>query len=713
MTLTKKGKRNKKKRAQPNKDFNLFHYILLIELILIFSFAGSYVILSIKKEKSARPGEPDFSAPNTPDYRYLYQNYRVLNTFLNLPIRTDPVQDTGFEIDDPFIRDILNLKSAQSFLEEKNYAAAAGILENPDAKDQQQHPYILQKRDKLYLKYLYVQKKHREFLDLWNSKQQPPGGREFKLFLIGSYIKTGNNNAAFEMFKDLFARNRLTLFNDHIPAPTQNRFLRQLDFDYWFKRFKYLAETNSYTEFVREKNYAGNSQLVNLFYAEFEYRQKRYDQCRRYLQRVNDEKLLSYKERILFKLNIRDDNTTDLDTRLDALKRDPEVYREVLADAASILLINGKLDLSLDLYSRYLEAVRDFHRLRIFIPGLDISLPLPIRDADYWKTLWLCAWISYQKKDKEKALDYFKQGMESPITPYRIANTYWFHRGENKKSTTIDMSKYPFTYYYVKVRQGNIDGSDSLKSFIRLLNHDQEPLFKETAAHLKALVHYNLPDEAVDFIRWVLEEEKKNLSNADKHTLMLIESIIYLRQRNYAMAFIRFRDNFACYRCIRLPQFLSRISLPIGYTELIDQYSAAHKVDRALVLAIIREESFFRPNAVSYADACGLMQLLLKTAREMAYRKSIKIFRQDLFDPETNIRFGIEYLRFLLDKYNDKLHLALAAYNAGDNRVDEWLQRFGSAAEDEFIEMIPFTDTRNYVKNILRNYHYYKFYYGE
>jgi soluble lytic murein transglycosylase len=194
---------------------------------------------------------------------------------------------------------------------------------------------------------------------------------------------------------------------------------------------------------------------------------------------------------------------------------------------------------------------------------------------------------------------------------------------------------------------------------------------------------------------------------------MLIESILYLRQGNYAMAFISFRDNFQCYRCVRLPRFLSQIVLPVKYTELIDQYCQEYKLDRELVFALIREESFFRPDAVSPANANGLMQLLLETARQVAYSHRMKVFRRDLFDPEINIRLGTEYLRNLLDKYNGKLPLALAAYNAGWERVDEWMNRFGTVKDDEFIEMIPFTETRNYVKNILRNYFYYRFYYGQ
>jgi soluble lytic murein transglycosylase len=244
-----------------------------------------------------------------------------------------------------------------------------------------------------------------------------------------------------------------------------------------------------------------------------------------------------------------------------------------------------------------------------------------------------------------------------------------------------------------------------------LLNQKQGPNAANIINDLRDFIYNNLMDEAIDFIHWVSSD--KGLSISDKHTLFLIESLLYLRKGNYAMAFINFRDSFECYRCIRLPRFLSQIVLPFRYVDLIDQYCEEYKLDRSLVLALIREESFFRPNALSPANAYGLMQLLINTARQVAYAHRMKVFPADLFDPEINIRLGTEYLKDLLDKYNGKIHLALAAYNAGWERVDEWMSRFGTANDEEFIEMIPFTETRNYVKNILRNYFYYRFYYGQ
>jgi soluble lytic murein transglycosylase-like protein len=225
---------------------------------------------------------------------------------------------------------------------------------------------------------------------------------------------------------------------------------------------------------------------------------------------------------------------------------------------------------------------------------------------------------------------------------------------------------------------------------------------------LENLIRFSLFAEARALMQWHIKND--SLSTGDIHTLMLLESITYLKQGNAAMAFIRYRDNFDCYRCLRLPRFLQDIALPVKYSYLVEKYCDEHNLDPDLVYSLIREESYFRPGATSYANAYGLMQLLLKTARQVAYSQGKKVFKRDLFKPGINIRYGTAYLRFLLDKYAGKTYLALAAYNAGDHRVDKWLDRFGDVPQDQFIEMIPFSATRSYVKNILRNYYYYRFY---
>ncbi len=153
-----------------------------------------------------------------------------------------------------------------------------------------------------------------------------------------------------------------------------------------------------------------------------------------------------------------------------------------------------------------------------------------------------------------------------------------------------------------------------------------------------------------------------------------------------------------------IPLVYWRILFPEPWWETIKTESEKNNLDPYLVASLIRQESEFNPNAVSYANAYGLMQLLPSVGRAMARQEGMTRFRTfQLLDPETNIRLGTRYLREMLDRFGGVDEYALAAYNAGDNRVADWQAAGPYSGMDEFVESIPFTQTRDYVEAILRN----------
>lgn len=122
------------------------------------------------------------------------------------------------------------------------------------------------------------------------------------------------------------------------------------------------------------------------------------------------------------------------------------------------------------------------------------------------------------------------------------------------------------------------------------------------------------------------------------------------------------------------PAFIDRIEYPLDYGNLVRAHAARNRLDAALVAAVIYEESRFRPRARSKVGAMGLMQLQPVTAETIAHQTGGTAFRvSDLYQPDVNIRYGAWYLRRLIDKYGSE-RLALAAYNAGETRVDSWLR---------------------------------------
>jgi len=158
-----------------------------------------------------------------------------------------------------------------------------------------------------------------------------------------------------------------------------------------------------------------------------------------------------------------------------------------------------------------------------------------------------------------------------------------------------------------------------------------------------------------------------------------------------------------------LPRTLVELLFPQPFLDGAKRESVRHHLDPHMVLALMRQESAFNPRITSTANAIGLMQLLPSTAVEIA--RSIDVdspTHEDLKQPPINIRLGVKYLDQLMKNFGDNIIYALAAYNAGPQKVKSWTARGSDLKPLEFIESIPFIETRNYVKSVLRNYVIYK-----
>ncbi len=162
------------------------------------------------------------------------------------------------------------------------------------------------------------------------------------------------------------------------------------------------------------------------------------------------------------------------------------------------------------------------------------------------------------------------------------------------------------------------------------------------------------------------------------------------------------------------PVSIIELIFPDAYIKEVKKVSKKYNIDPFLILSLIRQESAFNKDIVSNANAIGLMQLIPSTGKRMARSIKLKQFsKRSLFDPQINISLGLKYIDTLIKKFKGNSIAALAAYNAGPNKVKTWLRIRNNLKPLEFLESIPFTETRNYVKNVLRNYVLYKFLYGE
>jgi soluble lytic murein transglycosylase len=147
---------------------------------------------------------------------------------------------------------------------------------------------------------------------------------------------------------------------------------------------------------------------------------------------------------------------------------------------------------------------------------------------------------------------------------------------------------------------------------------------------------------------------------------------------------------------------------PQAYEKFVSKYAQSFGISESLVWGIMRTESFYKPQVKSSVGALGLMQVMPLTASKMAEMMEMSTFKvSQLTDPETNVRVGVKYLQRLSKMFDGYLPLVAAGYNAGPHRVHVWMKNFGNLPMDEFIEHIPFSQTRGYAKKVIRSYYVY------
>jgi soluble lytic murein transglycosylase len=154
-----------------------------------------------------------------------------------------------------------------------------------------------------------------------------------------------------------------------------------------------------------------------------------------------------------------------------------------------------------------------------------------------------------------------------------------------------------------------------------------------------------------------------------------------------------------------------KLAYPRAFAAYITKNTRANQLPEALQLAIMREESAFSPRIESFANAVGLTQMLVKTARR--FSDGAPVTRETLLDPAKNLELGARFLGFLWKRFDGAAPLAIAGYNAGEAAVDRWLGERGDLDMDEFMETIPYDETRNYTKRVLASYFAYSWLYGD
>jgi soluble lytic murein transglycosylase len=339
--------------------------------------------------------------------------------------------------------------------------------------------------------------------------------------------------------------------------------------------------------------------------------------------------------------------------------------------------------------------------------------------------LWLQGWLAYKTKEFPAAVaSWGRLVADEPGSRWRVPAMYWRGRAlEAARKVTDAAEAYrtlldtsPNQYYY-RLRATERLTALAKKAPPNVAAAGPRPLqiggangiHAEKARALRGL---GLTDDAVE--EWSEHvrsrpDERAGLAEACGAFLDLgrFDKALWVGSRVLRPLFVQEGGQAP------IPGFW-QCMYPLGHIEAVRRYAGERSLDPHLVLALIREESAFAPQALSRAGARGLMQLMPHTADLTAREHRLPpVAPSDLETPDVNIRIGAHHLADLLREFGGNLILTLASYNAGRQPVQRWLQRYGFADEIEFVEDIPFTETRNYVKRVLGSYERYASLYGK
>jgi soluble lytic murein transglycosylase len=338
------------------------------------------------------------------------------------------------------------------------------------------------------------------------------------------------------------------------------------------------------------------------------------------------------------------------------------------------------------------------------------------------RAAWQAGWWAYRRGDDRTAVRLFERAAaDFPRSDYRPAYLYWAGRARERLGDhTTARARYELVLvdygesYYGRLAARRLGGDSvslvALRSVAPLVGPtSQRPLDPPTRELIRWLLALELYDDALAEVTYAGQMWGRTAA------LDATEAWIHHRRgdlRRGINAMKRAYPQYLSGMGVHLPEAVRRVLFPLAYWDLIERHARTSGLDPFLLAALVAQESTFDPAIRSAANAYGLMQLVPATGRRIAYSLGVQRFRLSLLtSPEWNLRLGTAYLARLLERFG-ALHLALAAYNAGPQRVARWLAERADLAPEEFIEDVPFAETRNYLKKILGTVDDYRRLYG-
>ncbi len=339
-------------------------------------------------------------------------------------------------------------------------------------------------------------------------------------------------------------------------------------------------------------------------------------------------------------------------------------------------------------------------------------------------SLWSLARLYIQEEKDTEALVYFQKLSEDyDNTQWGDDALFWTGKilkeiGSKEEAKVIFerlIQKYPLSYYAERAIQleDNLnfpwffsiplkENFINLEDFLQKYGNIKE---KTRLSLLKAEIF-----EEIGFYRESILELREALNHdAGNLSLLFRLSEAYKKNQDYytSLSFTEIVFKYAINNQLlnEMPLELWRNLYPVYFEELIAKYALQYQVDPLLVLAMIREESRFNSWNESVAGARGLMQIIFSTGEWIAQKLGWEDFSDEmLFSPEININLGCWYVKYLQERFQNNLILIISGYNAGPGITSRWLDKYTWPDEDSFIEEIPYSETREHVKKVMKSY---------
>ncbi len=353
-------------------------------------------------------------------------------------------------------------------------------------------------------------------------------------------------------------------------------------------------------------------------------------------------------------------------------------------------------------------------------------------DAPYCH--WKVAWRAYIERQPSAELLLREHLTRYPASEKAGASVYYLGRlAEQRRDYPAArryyeelQSRFPNYYYAHMTRErlkrtevqqaGASRGTEEFLNGIRWPDRNRKPDFVPDASTTQRIQRARLLTSA-RLETWAEIELRYGARNGENRYLLAMELAETANRRGAPDVGLRYiKSVVPDYLWIprdAAPARFWKLAFPFPYRASIERNARANDLDSFLVAALIRQESEFDPKAVSVSNAIGLMQVLPGTGRELGRRVGIHGVRvATLKNPEVNLKLGTYYMRRQLDARNGSVEETLAGYNAGPSRIPKWKSWADFQEPPEFVESIPFTQTRDYVQIIMRNADFYRWLYS-